>query len=53
MRSIASPTTITNAYMPITWAPMIGNTLWPAWPWWSTTTAPVSVITATITAKLA
>ena len=32
---------------------MIGNTWCPAWPWWSTTTAPVSVITATMTAKLA
>ena len=53
MRSITSPTTITSAYMPTTCAPMIGNTLWPSCPWWSTTTAPVSVITATITAKLA
>ena len=32
---------------------MIGKTLCPACPWWSTTTAPVSVISATITAKLA
>ena len=29
--SIRSPTTITSAYMPTTCAPMIGNTLWPAW----------------------
>ena len=35
--------------MPSTCAPMIGNTWWPAWCWWSTTTAPVSVITPTIT----
>src|SRR5215212_829702 len=51
MRSTTWPTTRTSAYMPSTWAPMIGNTWWPAWCWWSTTTAPVSVITPTITAK--
>ena len=39
--------------MPTTCAPMIGKTLWAAWCWWSTTTAPVSVITPTITPKLA
>ncbi len=39
--------------MPSTCAPMIGNTSCPAWCWWSTTIGPVSVITATITAKLA
>ena len=39
--------------MPITCAPMIGKTWCASWPWWSTTTAPVSVITPTITAKLA
>ena len=37
--------------MPTTCAPMIGNTLWPGWCWWSTTIAPVSVITPTITAN--
>ena len=37
--------------MPTTWAPMIGNTVSPGWCWWSTTIAPVSVITATITAN--
>ena len=31
IRSISVPITSTSAYMPITWAPMIGNTLWPAW----------------------
>src|SRR4051794_37555572 len=51
MRSTTSPTTRTSAYMPNTWAPMMGNTWWPAWCWWSTTIAPVSVITPTITAK--
>jgi hypothetical protein len=27
IRSISRPTTSTSAYIPITWAPMIGNTL--------------------------
>ena len=53
MRSMIRPTTSTSAYMPITCAPMIGNTLCAAWCWWSTTTAPVSVMTPTITPKLA
>src|SRR4051812_24040486 len=52
-RSTTSPATITSAYIPTTCAPMIGKTLCAAWWKWSTTTAPVSVITATITAKLA
>ena len=53
IRSISRPTTSTSAYIPITCAPMIGNTLCAAWCWWSTTTDPVSVITPTITPKLA
>src|SRR5829696_3035091 len=53
IRSISEPITSTSAYMPSTWAPMIGNTLWPSWPWWSTTTEPVRVMIPTITAKLA
>ncbi len=51
MRSISSPITSTSAYMPITCAPMIGKTAVAAWCWWSVTTAPVSVITPTITAN--
>ena len=53
MRSITSPITSTSAYIPTTWAPMIGNTLLAACPWWSTTTAPVRVMSPTITPKLA
>ena len=51
MRSISSPITSTSAYMPITCAPMIGKTAVASWCWWSVTTAPVSVITPTITAN--
>src|SRR5262245_29937770 len=51
--STTSPTTRTSAYIPSTWAPMIGKTASPEWLWWSTTTAPVSVITPTMTPKLA
>ena len=53
IRSMMFPTTRISAYMPITCAPMIGNTVCAAWCMWSTTTEPVSVITPTITPKLA
>ena len=52
-RSISAPTTSASAYIPRTWAPMIGKT--ESWEWWwsTTTTYPARFITETMTPKLA